>query len=257
MDAGPITLRYSLSGAAGGRTVVLIHELGGRIESWQEVIPRLEPVLGVLAYDQRCAGGSSCSPEAFAFDDHVSDLAALLEAAKVATPVHLAGVASGAAIALLFAARYPALVDRIVLCSPAVAVAPDRRAYLEARSALAAREGMRAVVDTTLDLSYPQALRKPDVFAAYRSQFLANDPIGYGFANRAFAATTADTIVESVANRCLVLAGRFDLLRPPAAVQALAGRLRRADVEIVDSGHLMSVQAPGDLASRITEFLCK
>jgi 3-oxoadipate enol-lactonase len=40
IEANGVGIRYELSGA-GNRTLVLAHEMGGSLESWDEVAPRL------------------------------------------------------------------------------------------------------------------------------------------------------------------------------------------------------------------------
>jgi pimeloyl-ACP methyl ester carboxylesterase len=52
LDANGISLHYALSGNSG-RSVVLLHELGGTLNSWDEVAPRLAEHYRVLRYDQR------------------------------------------------------------------------------------------------------------------------------------------------------------------------------------------------------------
>ena len=50
-------LRYELSGA-GAQTLVLVHEMGGTLESWDHVLPRLAGTRRILRYDTRGAGMS-------------------------------------------------------------------------------------------------------------------------------------------------------------------------------------------------------
>jgi len=45
-----LALRYELSGM-GDRTLVLVHEMGGSLESWDDVSPRLGESRRVLRYD--------------------------------------------------------------------------------------------------------------------------------------------------------------------------------------------------------------
>ena len=52
-----LTLRYELSGN-GDRTLVLVHEMGGSLESWDDVAPRFAESRRVLRYDTRGAGMS-------------------------------------------------------------------------------------------------------------------------------------------------------------------------------------------------------
>src|SRR5437879_2940443 len=117
IEANGASLRYDLSGS-GSETVVLIHEVGGLIESWDEAVGAFQRSFRVLRYDQRGFGLSE-KTRVITMDVIVADLASLLDALGLRAPVHLAGCAMGAAIALAFAGRHPRRVSRVVAASPA------------------------------------------------------------------------------------------------------------------------------------------
>src|ERR1700749_1367942 len=106
VELNGVALRYELSGT-GDRTLVLIHEMGGSLESWDDVIPHFAPSRRVLRYDTRGAGMSQKARGELSFSTMAADIAALREACGIADKVALAGVAVGGAIALQFAAQYP------------------------------------------------------------------------------------------------------------------------------------------------------
>jgi len=60
IDANGVSLHFALAGQHGP-SVVLLHELGGTMNSWNKVAPRLAARYRVLRYDQR---GSWWSPAA-------------------------------------------------------------------------------------------------------------------------------------------------------------------------------------------------
>jgi 3-oxoadipate enol-lactonase len=251
IELNDISLNYELSGE--GPSLVLLHELGGSLASFDALAPDLARDFRVLRYDQRGAGLSEKPRAAFSNDDLVRDLARLVEMVGLPPPYRLVGIAAGAAVAVGFALAFPDRVAALGLCAPALTVAPERRAYLVGRSDRAMAEGMRAIVDATLDRSYPVPLRG-GLYETYRARFLANDPVGYAHANRALADATVDARLGTLATPSLVLAGRHDLLRPPEMVGALAARLPAAELAVVESGHLMSVQAPDELGYRLRAF---
>src|SRR5206468_10536396 len=95
-----------LSGG-GRRTLVLVHEMGGSLESWDDVAPGFAKSRRVLRYDTRGAGMSQKVRGELTLDTMADDIVALLDHFGIAGKVALAGVAVGGAIALHFAARYP------------------------------------------------------------------------------------------------------------------------------------------------------
>jgi 3-oxoadipate enol-lactonase len=249
-----VSLRYALGGN-GGPSLVLIHELGGALESWAGVLEALEPHCTVLRFDQRGHGLSEKIRTPFALDDQVDDLEAVLAASQLGGPYWLVGAAAGAAVAVAFAARHPDDVAGIVMCAPALSSDPSRSAYLRSRSALAAELGMRAIAQTTFERSYPEAIRDAVVYPDYRARFLANDPVSYGLANQALSDVELSDTLAALRCACLVLAGRYDTLRPPALLETQAALLAHAQFRVIDCAHLMPVQAPAELGSCILDFV--
>ena len=251
-ELADVSLAYEMSGQ--GSSLVLIHELGGSLRSFDAVAALVEGRHRVLRYDQRGAGLSEKPRQPFSLDDLLRDLHGVLAHSHLPPPYLLAGAAAGAAVAVAMALDRPASVRGLLLCAPALTVPPDRRSYLADRSALAAREGMRAIEAATLERSYPAALRDRALFDAYRARFLGNDPVSYGHANMALADADLDGRLGQVATPCHVLAGRHDVLRPPEQLRDVAARIPGARFSVVDSGHLMPVQAPEAIAAALEAF---
>ncbi|MGE0565279.1 MAG: alpha/beta fold hydrolase [Pseudolabrys sp.] len=254
LDIPGASIRYELSGE-GGDWLVLLHEIGGTLESWSAAVPALEKRFRVLRYDQRGAGGSSKIEGAFSIDTLAGDIPAILSALGHRGACHFAGVAMGCALAVRHAARNPDQVKSLMLACPALSVSADRVQYLSQRAAQVEREGMGATVDTTLGNSYPpEVVRDRAVYDAYRARFLANDPASYAAINRAFA--TFDATPDLPRLRCptLVLAGAHDRLRPPSYVRDIAARVPGAQFRELDSGHVMPVQAPDAMAAAMAAF---
>jgi len=245
------SLRYALEGSGAGR-LVLLHEMGGNLCSWDAVVPLLADSFTTLRYDQRGAGCSEKPRAPFTYGDHVDDLERVLAASGLTPPFAICGIAVGAAIAVAFAHRHPQAVSAMVLCSPALSVDAAQQRFVAERAETAKRDGMQAIVDASLARSYPEHLRGDRArFHAYRAAFLANDPVCYAHANLMLAGSDMEPALRDVTAPCLILAGRHDLVRPPAQVQAMASRLRGAEFAVIDSGHIMAVQAPNDLAAAL------
>lgn len=251
-DNGEANLHYATGGVGPG--MILFHELGGGLRSWDGVIDTLLAHFRVLRFDQRGHGLSEKVRAPFRMADHANDALALATQAGISGPAWLVGAAAGSAAALEFALRFPDRVAGLVLCSPALSTDPSRREFLEARIRRAQEAGMRAIAATSLDRSYPEEDRTDQRFTDYRARWLANDPVAYGLANRALIETDFDAALSSLAHPCLLLCGTRDVLRPPEYVRSLAGRIAGAHYAELDSGHVMPVQAPHALAAQILRF---
>src|ERR1700726_855670 len=210
-----VGLRYELSGR-GDRTLVLVHEMGGSLESWDDVAPRFADSRRVLRYDTRGAGLSQKVRGELGIGTMADDIAALLDNIGIAGKVALAGIAVGGAIALHFAARYPERTSAVAVGSPATGVAPDRRAAALERLAKIEAAGMAFAVEDAMLGGYAPELRGDlERFERYRARWLGNDPSSYASVWRMLA--DADMQEELTTLRCpvLVIGGSLDRVRPP------------------------------------------
>src|SRR5690606_29404053 len=66
-EVNGVSLRYDVRGE--GPSLVLIHEMGGTLESWDGVIDQLAAHFRVLRFDQRSAGWSEKVRTPFTLDD--------------------------------------------------------------------------------------------------------------------------------------------------------------------------------------------
>jgi 3-oxoadipate enol-lactonase len=255
IEVNGVGLRYELSGR-DDRTVVLIHEMGGSLESWDEVAPALAANRRVLRYDTRGAGLSAKVRGALSIDTMVDDLTALLDALGIAGKVALAGIAVGGAIALHAGVRLPNRIGAAVVGSPAVGIAPDRRAGVLARVERIEREGMRVAVEDTMANGYAPELRGNAArFAAFRARWLGNDPSSFAAIYRMLVGMDLQEELARIACPVLVLGGRLDRVRPPAMAEPVARRIPGARYQVLETSHYMAVATPELIAATIGGFL--
>src|SRR5580704_11033511 len=232
-----VALRYELSGT-GDRTLVLVHEMGGSLESFDEVAPRFAPSRRVLRYDTRGAGLSQKVRGVLGIDTMADDIAGLLDKLGIEGPVALAGIAVGGAIALHFAARYPERASAVVVGSPATGVAPERRPAALERVARIEAAGMAFAVEDSMRNGYAPELRG-DVkrFERYRARWLGNDPASYATIWRMLAGLDMQDELGGLRCPVLVIGGSLDRVRPPALAQAAANVIPGARYVEVQTGH--------------------
>jgi len=107
VEVNGTALRYEMFGG-GASTLVLIHEMGGTLESWDFVAPQFSAKRNILRYDTRGAGLSQKVRGALTIDTMADDLMSLMDVLGIAGKVALAGVAVGGAIAIHAAVRISA-----------------------------------------------------------------------------------------------------------------------------------------------------
>jgi 3-oxoadipate enol-lactonase len=255
IESNGVGLRYELSGT-GDQTLVLVHEMGGSLESWDDIAPRFAASRRVLRYDTRGAGLSQKIRGELTFDTMADDIAALLDTLALSGKVAIAGIAVGGAIALHFAARYPERTSAVVAGSPATGIAPERRAPALERVANIEATGMAFAVEDSMLNGYAPELRG-DIkrFERFRTRWLGNDPGSYAAIWRMLA--NADMQAELTRLSCpvLVIGGSLDRVRPASVAEGLAKSIPGARYVEVRTGHYMAVQTPDLLADCIDEFL--
>ena len=250
-----VALRYELSGK-GDRTLVLVHEMGGSLESWDDVVPRFAASRRVLRYDTRGAGMSQKVRGKLGIDTMADDIAALLDHIGIAGKVALAGIAVGGAIALHFAARHPERAGAVAVGSPATGMAPDRRAAALERVAKVEAAGMAFAVENAMLSGYAPELRGDIArFERFRARWLGNDPASYATISRMLVATDMQDELASLRCPVLVIGGSLDRVRPPPLAEAVAEVIPGARYVEVRTGHYMAVQTPELISDCIEEFL--
>lgn len=255
IEANGAALRYDIAGT-GPRTIVLVHEMGGTLESWSDVVPRLAGRYRVLTYDMRGAGLSEKARSPLSIDTMADDAAGLIDALGIDGKVAIAGIAVGGAIAIRFAVRHHVRTAALVAMSPATGIAPERRAAALGMVDAIERNGMRPGMDGSLGPTYPPALRTDtDRFHTVRAQRLGNDPASYAAVYRMLAGLDMSADFPCIACPTLVLAGRLDGLRPPALVEPVARAIPGARFQVLETAHFMAWQTPDAVADALTDFL--
>ncbi|CAN7240180.1 alpha/beta hydrolase [Bosea sp. LjRoot90] len=244
IEANGVQLRYELQSRPPG-TVVLLHEMGGMLESWDAVVPLLAPHIGVLRYDQRGAGLSEKPPGPYSVGQAADDLAALLSALAIAEPVAVVGAAVGAAVAATFAARHPGAIAALALLAPATVLDEAKRPATEQRIAAIERLGIRhAFAD---DAASPRS--------RYEELRLAADPAGLAATWRMLAGLDLDAALSAIRCPTLVVAGRHDAARPPDHVAGVAAKIGGAEFMVLETGHVMAIDTPDLVAETLLDFL--
>jgi 3-oxoadipate enol-lactonase len=252
MDANGISIHHELSGQ--GASVVLLHEMGGTLASWDGVAPTLAQKYRVLRYDQRGAGLTE-KVRAITTEILLADLEALLVEAALPPPYHFVTVAAATMQALLYMTKYPDRIASFTFCNPFTGADPSRVAALNERASLTEREGMRKAIPVTLDNSWPSDIGDRAAYATYRGRYMAHDPVCFAALNRSIAQPNVTHLAKEIAKPTMVVAGRFDKVRPPAASETFAKTIPDARFELIDAVHMMPAQAPGQLLALLQDFL--
>jgi 3-oxoadipate enol-lactonase len=254
IDANGASLRYELSGS-GLQTLVLVHESGGCLDSFDEVVPDLSCEFRVLRYDQRGFGFSEKVRE-LTLNGVAADLAGLLDALNITAPVHLAGCAMGSDFAVAFASRYPERVAKLAIASPNMGPTKSAVNAME-RAVQAEREGVRSTMNESHNRSWPAHLRAadPERFRRYQSRWVCNSPASFMAQAKMMSNVDLTADYAKIRAKTLVIGALHDVMRPPSAAQKVAGLLSSSTYVEADTGHFMALQTPRLFIDTVLPFL--
>jgi 3-oxoadipate enol-lactonase len=254
IEANGVSLRYVVEGA--GKPIVLIHEMGGTMESWGLVSAILAANRRVIRYDTRGAGFSEKIRGPLTIDTMTDDLIALLDGLGTKAKVALGGTAVGGAIALHTAYRFPDRIAAVAVTSPATFMPPENRPATLARVDEFERNGVRVTFEATANNGYPEELRGDrQRFETWRSRWLANDPASFAAVYRMLSNTDLTHELPSIKCPVLVIGGEYDRGRPPSRVEPIAKAIPGASFKVLRTGHYAGWQTPELVAGEIGAFL--
>lgn len=250
-----LDLHYRVSGNAAGLPLVLANSLGTDARIWDDVIAALGDGYRIISYDKRGHGLSAAPQGDYRLDDHIDDLAALLDHLHIKRPV-LAGVSVGGLIAQGFALRHPARLAGLILCDTAPKVGDA--AMWNARIAAVRENGLAAIADGVTARWFTDTFRRhraPDL-AGWRTMLERMPAAGYIGTCASLRDADLRDRIGAITVPTLAVAGAEDLSTPPDLVRDMASRIPGARFEIIpDCGHIPSIEQPEALAALMRQFL--
>ena len=251
-----VTLHHQLIGAPEGRPVlVFINSLGTDFRIWRDVIVQFAGDAAIVAYDKRGHGLSDTGTTPYAMEDHVADLAGLLDHLNVRNAV-ICGVSVGAMIAQGLALSRPDLVRALVLCG-AVSKAGEAAVW-NGRIDTVNEQGIAGLADATMERWFTAAFRSPDnaAYSGYLNMLLRSPVEGYTATCAALRDADYTDRVGSIAVPVLCMVGEEDGSTPPSAVKRLADLIPGARFELIaDAGHLPMIEQPQSVVALIRSLL--
>ena len=248
-----VAIRYAVSGK-GPKTLLLIHELAGSMNSWDGLVQILPENILIIRFDMRGAGMSEKITGTLDIDAVVNDAAALLDHLGVTEPVIVVGAAVGAAIATRFVALKPERCSQLVLVAPALGIPAERKGVAYELCDRIDRDGLRQVADVVLPKAFPEELWiNENEKARAVARWLGADPQGYAAVYRMLIAIDLTDDLASINIPVMVLAGRHDPFGTPEIVEKLTSSIKDRNFKILEGGHFMAVQSPAVLADALRD----
>ncbi|SPF78159.1 alpha/beta fold hydrolase [Pseudoprimorskyibacter insulae] len=243
-----VSLRYDWRPGAGV-PLVLLHEMGGTLDSWDLVLPLLGD-RAVLRMDLRGFGLSEKPTGAISLADHVGDIVGLIDHLGLGA-VHLAGCAVGGGIAIAVAAELQDRAEALTVFAPATGVPRERRAGLLGLADMLERDGLRGFLEgDTIPKAWPQPRFARDAgFDLFLATQLSAAPSMLAATYRMLADVDLAPALANLRCRATFVAGSHDIARTPALVAQVAAKVPGARFMEIDSSHFMALQDPDKVAA--------
>jgi len=251
-----VTLHYQVIGAAeGSPLLVFSNSLGTDFRIWRDVIVRFVGECAILTYDQRGHGLSDVGNAPYRIEDHVDDLAALLDHLGSKEAI-ICGLSVGGLIAQGLAVARPDLVKALILCDTAHKIGTEES--WNERIGTVETKGIEPIADSILERWFTAGFRSPanPAYVGYRNMLIRQPADGYAGTCAAvrdadFTETSAQLDIPTI---CVV--GEEDGSTPPELVLSLAKLIPNARYEVIKgSGHIPCVEQPEALVGIIKAFI--
>ncbi len=208
----------------------------------------------VLRYDCRGQGKSPKPESIYHLDDHVLDLAHILEQRKLGKII-LVGLSNGARIAMEYARRFPENVMGVCACDCFDIPTPMVKAKLG--SWLMAHEtgGPLHRFDIATPWIWGEDVfnEKSELFLSYREKAGSlPDHVVKGLLK---GAMETDIDVAQIKCPMLFVAGREDLLTPPFLHEKMAKKAPRGEFKLAEGGHAGLIERPAIMEKQILPWI--
>ncbi|MDH3636172.1 MAG: alpha/beta hydrolase [Gammaproteobacteria bacterium] len=250
-----IDVSYRIEGQ--GPALYLVHGIGARKTTWNELVDDLKQDFTCVSYDLRGHGESPIPPTPYTLDDLVDDLEALrLKLGH--EKIHIAGHSLGGMIGPAYARAYPEHTQSVGLLSTAAGRSEDDRAKLKAVGDAMEQNGIAETLGTFVARWFTDAFIQahPDLVEARLQQ--VNDTPADVFLSVfwIYATTEMAPWLHEVKCPCLVLTGELDGGCNPRLNQFIDGELPSSRLVILEGlKHALMIEASDQVLPLLREFL--
>jgi 3-oxoadipate enol-lactonase len=249
-----VVLHVEDLGPADRPALVFSNSLGTDFRIWDDVVVRLIERFRIVLYDKRGHGLSEVGDSPYKIDDHVADLAALLDDLAVENAI-VCGLSVGGLIAQGLYASRPDLVAGLILCDTAHKIGTDE--LWNGRIAAIEQGGIASISEAILERWFSKELRENDpvALAGWRAMLTRTPAAGYIGTAAAIRDADFTDAAKQIAVPTLCVVGDEDGATPPELMRQTADLIPGARYEVIaGAGHLPCIERPAELSELILDF---
>lgn len=257
LKANGVDIHYVIEG--DGPVVTMSHSLGCNLSMWDDQARALRGRYRVLRFDTRGHGQSSAPPGPYSLEQMAEDLHGLLTGVGIAE-THFVGLSMGGMIGQVFALKYPAMIQSLVLCDTTSRYPKEAASVWEERIRTVEAKGMEPVVEPTLQRWFTAPFREQrrDVMDRVRAMLRSTPPQGYRGCCHAIPKIDVTDRLGAVHCPALVIVGEEDPGTPVEMARAIHAALPSAELAILRSAaHLSNMEQPEEFNRILLGFLDK
>lgn len=173
-------------------------------------------------------------------------------------PAHLVGLSVGGIISQALTVAQPDRVRSLSLIDTAAAFAEPGRVAMRERAVAARRDGMAAVLETTLRRWFTAETERdrPHLIDRVTKTLLADDPLVHAALWDMIAPLDLVSDLHRIACPTLILVGAFDPNSPPAAARVLKENITGSEMHIIENAsHLAPLEKAEEINAHLIRFL--
>ena len=241
-----------------GSPLVLLHCLGVDHRFWDFAL-WLGADFTLYRYDLPGHGTSAVPKSAYDIEDLSDQLAGIMRAQGIGR-ASIAGISLGGLIAQDFAARYPDMVDKLILVDTTPRYTDEMRAMWAERAATARTKGVAAMVDGLLKIwfSANATANNPAAVNYVRDTLGRADGEGYALACEALARADLRDRAPKIKARTLVICGDDDIPSFLDAARWLSANVAGAELSwIPGTRHASVIENSQNAVRTMKTFLQK
>ncbi|MEM6464861.1 MAG: 3-oxoadipate enol-lactonase, partial [Pseudomonadota bacterium] len=221
-DIDGVTIHYQVISAPDDKpTIVFSNSLGTDFRIWRDVIIRFVGEASIIVYDKRGHGlsdlGTVAEGDKPKIDDHVNDLAGLLDHLGVADAV-ICGLSVGGLIAQGLNFLRPDLVKAMVLCDTAAKIGNDE--MWNPRIEVVENDGLAAIADANMQRWFSPVFHaeRASELQGYVNMLVRQPAEGYVATAKAIRDADLRGAASQTKVPTICIVGENDGATPPAVV---------------------------------------
>jgi len=252
---------YEISGE--GEILVLLNGIMMSTKSWEPFINDINKHFKVIRVDFFDQGQSESYDTEYSLDIQVELVKNLLEFLKI-PKVNLVGSSYGGEVSIIFAAKYPQMVNRVILYNTVGRTSKELFETFESWNKYAKMRDAQKYYDVTIPVIYSKKFMKEnEEWMENRKKLLINGP----FSNEEFlermirltiSASKHNQInnLEKITADVMIISSQEDLIMPPEEQMFLKEKIKNSSIiYLPDVGHASFYEVPSIFMTILIGFL--